>query len=275
MKIGFIGQGNMGSMIIRGLLNSGALNQHEIIISSRTMQKLENIKKEYPHIEITDNNKYLAQKSSKIFIFVKTGVVKEIIEDINPEIREDSHLIYIAAGLTMKNIEKIFNGKISKLIPSLASKMNEGVSLIYHNEKVDKKSANFINRLFEAIGDVKIIPEKDFEVASDLTSCAPAFIASIFRYFAESGAKHGNLTIDDAEEMVIKTLYGTSKLLYEGKMSFNDIISSVATKRGITEEGIKILEKEMPKTFDNLFNATLDKYKAIESDLDYEYNISR
>ena len=266
-KIGFIGYGSMGSMIIEGFLSSEVVKPDEIIVSNRTKSKLDDIKKEYPEIEITDNNAYLAGKCHKIFIFVGTSAVKEVIKEIKDELSEDSHITYIAAALTMDNVKSAFPGKITKVIPSLTSKVNEGVSLICHNEEVSEAEADFINNLFSSISDVKIVEEENFEAGTDLTSCAPAFIAEIFLKFAESGAKNSNFTPAEAKDMVIKTLYGTAKLLYEGDINFEEIISRVATKGGITEEGVKILEKRLPDIFDELLKTTLTKHEKIEDEL--------
>lgn len=271
MKIGFIGYGSMGSMIIDALLNSKTLKPEELIISNRTLNKLDKIKKEYPEIDITGNNKYLALKCQKIFIFVGTFAVKEVLEGIKDYIPPKTHIIHISAALTLENIEKVFDGKITKIIPSLTSKVNEGVSLIHHNKNVDEKEAKFINSLFETIGDIKIVQEEDFEVGSDLTSCSPAFIASIFQKFAETGSKQENFTSQEAEKMVIKTLYGTAKLLYEENMSFKEIISRVATKGGITEQGVKILENDLPETFNDLFKTTLKRHEEIKEELRQQY----
>jgi pyrroline-5-carboxylate reductase len=272
-KIGFIGYGSMGSMIIEGFLSSEVLKPDEIIISTRTKSKLDKIKEEYSEIEITDNNAYLAGKCGKIFLFTGTFAVKEVLEEIKGEISENSHIIYIAAALTTANVESVFPGKVTKVIPSITSKVNEGVSLICHNEKVSDNEVEFINNLFNSISSAKIIKEDDFEVGSDLTSCAPAFIAEIFMKFAEVSMKNSNFTKEEAEDMIVKTLYGTAKLLQEENISFQEIISRVATKRGITEEGVKILEKNLPDTFDELFKTTLDKHNEIKNELDKQYEI--
>ncbi len=270
-KIGFIGYGSMGSMIIEGVLSSEILKPDEIIISTRTMNKLVNIKEEYPEIEITDSNADLAEKCSEIFLFVGTSAVKEVIEEMKTKLSEDSHITYIAAALTIANIKSVFPGKITKVIPSLTSKVGEGVSLIHHNERVTEQEATFVNNLFNSISNVRIIEEENFEVGSDLTSCAPAFIAEIFMKFAEVSARNSNFTKEEAENMVINTLYGTAKLLKEENMSFKEVISRVATKGGITEEGVKVLEKELPDIFDELFKATLDKHQKIKEILDKQY----
>ncbi len=269
-KIGFIGYGSMGSMIIEGFLSSKVVKPDQIIVSNRTKSKLDDIKKEYPEIEITDNNAYLAGKCHKIFIFVGTSAVKEVIKEMKDELSEDSHITYIAAALTMDNVKSAFPGKITKVIPSLTSRVNEGVSLICHNEKVSEKEADFVNNLFSSISDVKIVEEENFEAGSDLTSCAPAFIAEIFMKFTEAGVKNSNFTEAEVEDMVIKTLYGTANLLYERNMGFEEVISRVATKGGITEEGVKILEKELPDTFNELLKTTLAKNKKIKEELNHQ-----
>jgi len=270
-KIGFIGYGSMGRMIINGFLSSGVLRPENAILSNRTLDKLIQIKNKYPEIEITSDNGFLQAKCDKIFFFVATSAVKEVIENIKGNLSEDSHIIYISAGLTMKNVSSIFPGKISKVIPSITSEVGEGVSLICHNQKVTERDAEVINELFNAISTVKIIDEEDFELGADLTSCTPAFIAQIVRDFAAAGAEKGNFSQEEAEDLVIRTLYGTAKLLYEQRISFDELISRVATKGGITEQGVKVLEKELPATFDELLKTTSSRYEEIEEKIDQQY----
>lgn len=71
--------------------------------------------------------------------------------------------------------------------------------------------------------------------------------------------------------MVIKTLYGTAKLLCEGNMGFDELIKRVATKGGITQEGIKVLEMRTPLVFDELFKATAGKNEYIKRTLNEEW----
>ncbi|HMK53896.1 MAG TPA: pyrroline-5-carboxylate reductase dimerization domain-containing protein [Methanobacteriaceae archaeon] len=269
-KIGFVGYGSMGSMLIRGFLSSGAVKPENMVVSTRTISKLTPLQNRYPSIETAENSKILASKCSRIFIFVNTSEVKTVLDEIRSEIDENTHIIYIAAGLSIKNIETRFNGKITKVMPSLTSEVKKGVSLVCHNQKVDRQDAEFIEFLFNNIGNVKIIKEEDFEAASDLTSCAPAFIALIFQEFARAGYENSNLTQKEAEDLVIKTLQGTAQLLSE--ISSHDLISRVATKGGITEEGLKVLEKIIPSLFQELFEVTLKKNQDRKEIMDTKYS---
>jgi pyrroline-5-carboxylate reductase len=71
--------------------------------------------------------------------------------------------------------------------------------------------------------------------------------------------------------MVTETLYGTAKLLQEKDMGFEDVINQVATKGGITEEGLKVLEEKILPIFDEIFEITLKKYEITEKELNNQY----
>ena len=116
-------------------------------------------------------------------------MLKDVIEEIKEFTSENTHFVYISAALTIENVNGIFNGKISKVMPSLTSKVLEGVTLICHNSDVTKAEAEYLNSLFNSIGEIKIINEEDFDVGADITSCSPAFIAKIFMEFAKTASK--------------------------------------------------------------------------------------
>ena len=270
-KIGFIGYGNMGSVIVNGLLFSEALKPAEVIISTRTKYKLLDLKNKYPEIEIAQHNSKTASKSNLLFLFVGTSDVKDVLEEIDDFTFEDTHIVYISAALTMENVESMFKGKITKVIPSITSEVFEGVSLVCHNSAVNDDEACYVNNLFNSIGNVKIIDEADFDVGTDITSSAPAFMARILMEFARTASINSGFSREETEEMVIKTLYGTSKLLYEKNMGFAKLISSVATKGGITEAGIRVLDAEMPEMFNKLFTETIEKHEIIKTELKEQY----
>jgi pyrroline-5-carboxylate reductase len=266
-KVGFIGYGAMGSMIIRGFLRSGVLDESQMIITTRTMSKLATLTESYPEVEIAPNNITLAERSQKLFILVNTGMVKGVLGEIIDHVSVKTHIIYISAGLTIQNLEKIFPGKISKVIPSLTSEVNEGMSLIAHNQQVTFEDAKFVENIFKTISKVKIVNENEFGLGADLTSCGPAFISFIMMKFAETALERDIFTTEEVEEMVTETLYGTARLLHEKDLKFEDVINQVATKGGITEEGLKVLDLELSPLFEKLFESTLKKYEKVEKEL--------
>lgn len=255
----------MGSMLVENLVLYDALKPEEIIVSTRTKSKLENLKRKYPMINIAEDNKDLAKKAKYIFICVKQIEVRGVLEEIKEYLRKDSHIISLAGAINLKTIEKVFDGKISKITPTILSEVKEGITLICHNEKVLEEDKNFIESLLGKISKVKRIKEEDFPLSVELTSCAPGFIACIFEEFMHSAKRH-NATLEDREirNMIIYTLFGTAKLLIDKNMDFEEVIERVATKGGITEEGIKVLREKLPSIFDELFEKTMAKRRKIK-----------
>lgn len=270
-KVGFIGFGSMGSMLVEGFINSNKLKPNEITVSTRTRPKLEKIKERYPEIEIADN-KSLAEKCNYIFLCVKPKDVKGILSEIKQWVLRDVHIVSIAACVTIENVQQIMrNCKITKVIPSITSEVNEGFSLVCHSQHVDRAGAEYIESLFGSISKIKVIEESSFEAGADLTSCAPGLFSAMILNFIEAGVRNSNFSKEEVEEMVIKTLYATSKLLSERNMTLHEMISRVATKGGITEEGVKIMDKYLPDVFDEVFKKTLQKHEVIKDILSKEY----
>jgi pyrroline-5-carboxylate reductase len=68
--------------------------------------------------------------------------------------------------------------------------------------------------------------------------------------------------------MVLMTFLGTVRLLQGKKFGFDELITRVATKGGITEEGLKILDEHLPFVFDELLEATLNKHQWVKAEMD-------
>ncbi|MDR0561852.1 MAG: hypothetical protein LBG73_04105, partial [Spirochaetaceae bacterium] len=82
-----------------------------------------------------------------------------------------------------------------------------------------------------------------------------------FKVITDEAEKHAALDKKQIIQMVIETVYGTEKLLLEKEMTFDNLIDRVATKGGITEEGVKIIEEKLPEVINEMFIKTLEKRK--------------
>ena len=67
-KIGFIGCGNMGHAILKGIIDSGLCNVSDVFVSARTKETLEKIRNELA-VNVCSNIE-VAQKSDILFIAV-------------------------------------------------------------------------------------------------------------------------------------------------------------------------------------------------------------
>jgi pyrroline-5-carboxylate reductase len=271
-KIGFIGYGSMGSIMLKALLDAFAVRQEEVIVTTRTKSKLHDFKKHYPNVEIVSTVAELGSKCHRVFICTGTMEVKGVLSELVQYLPPDAHIIIITGNIEIQSIERIFHGSITKIMPNQLSEIREGVSLVCHNEKVLLRDREFIKSAFELIGKVKEVNETQFALGADLCSCAPAFFASILRSLTEAAKHHGSLTEAEVKEMIVWTCYGTARLIVENNTSFADLISRVATKGGISEEGVKVLDGSLPRVFDDLLNITLTKHESVRRRIQEQYS---
>lgn len=82
IKIGIIGYGSMGSMLLNNFILSGGAKPEEIIVSTRTKTKLKNLEEVWKGINIASDNKEVTKKAKYIFICVKPQEVKPVLEEI-------------------------------------------------------------------------------------------------------------------------------------------------------------------------------------------------
>jgi pyrroline-5-carboxylate reductase len=88
----------------------------------------------------------------------------------------------------------------------------------------------------------------------------------------EAGLRHTDrFGRDEITEMVLQTMYGTSRLILEKKMDFRDVITRVATRGGITEEGVKVIEKGLPQVFDEMLDQCMRKREAVNGKILYQF----
>ncbi len=259
MRLGIIGTGHLGSMLVRKFVETGAIKAENIIASNRTREKVERLA-EGLGISI-GSNREVAEKSDVIFVSVRPLDVKGVLREIRGLLTPDKLLISAAADFPLKELIPLSFARAARVFPSITSERMKGVSLVALGENTTPRDKDLIFTLFKAIGYPVEVDENDFEVLADLTSCGPGYIAALMHEFSLVASWKG-VPKELAEDLVKKTLEGTAELLQEN--SFVELIACVATKGGITEEGVKVIQSETPPIFDHLFQATKAKHERVK-----------
>jgi pyrroline-5-carboxylate reductase len=261
-KIGFIGYGHMGSILLKSLLSTKAISPGELIVSTRTREKLDELIALFPAIEIAKNNLEVALKISTIFLCVGTYQVLPVLSEVKGAFQNNQHLIFISGGLEIASIERLFTGPITKVIPTLISEVKEGVTLICHNTKVSPAQKAYLWNVFHKIGKVKVIAESQFEIGADFTRFEQGLLAAICEQFVQAGTKHSDFTYEELTDMLLHSLNGTARLLLQNREGFKTLIDRVATKGGATEGGASVLESRLPDVFEQVFDVTSQRHET-------------
>ena len=273
MNIGFIGFGSMARMIIRGLIEYAKVDPGSIYVTRKNKDRLSEINSIFKDIHVVNTCREIMENAQMVFLCAKPAEIRDILLEIAPYMTGDTRIVSIAGSVSIANIQSVIKGKITKYIPTITSETGWGVSLVCHNDQISGEDAACFDGLISHFSKVRYVKEEDFSLATELTSCMPGFIASIFDNLTSSALRHTtSFDINTINSLVLDTLFATAKLLVESGMSFDEVVERVATKGGITREGVTVFDAALPRVFDMMFDATLEKRRITEEIINKDYH---
>jgi len=238
--ISFIGTGKMATALI-GSIYKNKLN-YEVTASDHQEENLRKINSKFNNIKTTLSNKEAVRNSEIVFICVKPQVISEVLNEIKNEIKNQL-VVSIAAGIKIQNIEKIIGKKrIIRVMPNVNCLVGEMAAVFAAGKNANKKDAEEVSKLLNGSGISFLVKEEQIDAFSVISGAGPAFFAYFIKGIAEAGIKNG-LKKEIAYQLAAKTALGTGKLLLETKITPDELINMVASKKGTTEAGLKVLDK--------------------------------
>jgi pyrroline-5-carboxylate reductase len=259
MKVGIIGYGNMASSMLEGLLRSGVLSSTDVVVSSRTASRMSPLAERWPDVETTVDNRLAASRSQVLFVCVRSEQAKEVVESIRPSLSPSAHVVLINGGVRLSDLRGS-DIRFSKVIPTVTAEVGKGVTLMHHGDNVTDEQRDRLERMFSAVGTVKVIDEDRFDVGTSMTSCGPAFVATFIEEFAKAAASRGGYSYEESLAMVTETVLATAALMSEGRNPAL-ICRAVATEGGITERGLNVMRSDLPTMLDMVMDAILSEHR--------------
>ncbi|WP_059102684.1 late competence protein ComER [Shouchella shacheensis] len=271
MKVGFIGTGSMGTMLIESLLDSKALLQEDIRIINRTPSKAEALKNEYPAIAIASSIEEVARTSEVLFLCVKPPEMPEVLKELAPLLEPTQTVISITSPVSVEALDSELPCKTARIIPSILNRASSGSTLISYGRRCKKADKERLRELVAFISEPLEIEENITRVSSDIVSCGPAFFSYLAQRFIDGAVNETEITREDATTLATSMLIGLGKLLEEGHYTLPALQQRVCVPGGITGVGIAVLEEELGDGFDELFKKTHEKFAAEKKKLTCEF----
>jgi len=240
MKIGFIGKGNMATAMITQLKTK---KNYEIYVAGRTFVEKYALKH---GIHAAKNNEELVLKSAVIILAVKPDVIPTVLGEIRDALVPGKQMIIsIAAGVSLKQLAAAIGKNeipFMRAMPNLNARIGEATSAIVENSVVDRTQLQCGIELFETIGHVYSIPEKDFSTFTAIAGSSPAFVFEFIDAMSRAALSHG-MPKQLATEIAASAVSGSAKLLLEAKTHPWEMIDKVSSPGGTTVAGTRKLHE--------------------------------
>ncbi|MFA8439615.1 late competence protein ComER [Pueribacillus sp. YX66] len=271
MKIGIIGTGNMGSILIQAMIESQSVEPRNLIITNRSIEKANRLKKQYPNIHIANDPIEVSKTCQFIFICVKPLQIYPLLQQLNDTLDERKVIVSITSPISTDELEHATNCQVARIIPSITNRALSGCTLISYGKRVTEENRRTLSSIMESFSKPIYISEEHTRVASDIVSCGPAFFSYLLQQFIDGAVRQTTISREVATELTCNMLIGLCSLIEKNYYSLETLQEKVTVKGGITGIGIDVLEKHVGDMFDQLFIETHRKYAEDRNEISEQF----
>lgn len=241
--IGFIGTGNMGSALLKGIINSGVIMPNKIFAFDKDEQKISKIA-EQTSINICSCIEEVINYSKYIIICVKPNIVESVLNSIKDIVNEEKVIISIAVGIPISKYTSILgnNAKIVRTMPNTPALVGEGATLACTTDNISQEDKNVIELIFKSVGIIEFIDEKYMNEVTALTGSSPAYVFMFIEAMADAAVLSG-LPRELAYKLAAQAVMGAAKLVLETGLHPAVLKDQVCSPGGTTIEAVACLEK--------------------------------
>ncbi|MCD6252959.1 MAG: pyrroline-5-carboxylate reductase [Thermotogae bacterium] len=240
--VGIIGVGNIGSIIVERLLETGKVGPDELVIFNRSPAKALRFKEK--GVEIASNAAEVCEKSTVIFLAVKPQDAPELFQQIKDCDFGEKLIVSTMTGVTIERIQKSTGcERVVRIMPNVPSAVGRGVVGAAYSPTLDKTNRSHVKQLLDSLGKIVEVRERDLAAVTALSGSGPAFVFVIVEALIDAGLRMG-LSYETARELILETLKGSAELLQLRGNHPGEFRHLVTSPAGTTIEGIFSLERE-------------------------------
>jgi pyrroline-5-carboxylate reductase len=232
----------MAGALILGLLHAGVVKAPRILVSDVREDRLEQLQKQHG-IKTTLDNRALIRESSVLVLAVKPQVVDKVLVAVGNEVKPDTLVVSIAAGISIAAIEARLppGARVVRSMPNVAALALAGATGIAAGTHATDHDMAAATALFEAVGRVVTLDESLLDAVTGLSGSGPAYVMLIIEALADGGVKVG-LHRDTALLLAAQTVFGATKLLLDTGDHPGRLKDMVTSPGGTAIAGLHTLE---------------------------------
>jgi pyrroline-5-carboxylate reductase len=243
-KIGFIGGGQMGEALIRGIIQSGLYAAGDILVAEPDAARRTYLNTTY-QVQPFDSGIPVWNSCATVILAVKPQVMGSLLAASKELITPEHLIISIAAGLPISFYESHLIGlacKIIRVMPNTPALVLESASALCGNKHVMPSDMDLAKSLFDAVGVAVILDEQYMDAVTGLSGSGPAYVFTFIEGMIDAGIKIG-LARPVAETLALQTVLGSVKLMQESGKHPAVLRAMVTSPGGTTIAAQHVMEK--------------------------------
>jgi pyrroline-5-carboxylate reductase len=226
MIVGFCGSGSMAAAMARGWVGDTPM-----LFADSGSGRAAGLAAEVGG-EAVGSNAELVTRADVVVLAFKPAA----LDTAKAELAGATAVMSLLGATPLAVLETAFpDAAVSRVMPNVATEVGRGVLCL------TGAAGPQLRGLLDRLGMVVELPDEQFDAATAVMGCAPAYLALAIEAIADAGAEAG-LDLDLSRRLVTETAAGTSELLR--RRSPAEVRAAVASPGGSTEAGLEALEEE-------------------------------
>lgn len=243
IRVGVIGCGNMGTSIVRGLVEKSFYPQH-IHVTDTDPKKITALRKDVP-VRAVRSARQIASICDVIVLAVKPRTISSVVDEIALCTPKSALVISIAAGVRIADLQKGFREKVPliRVMPNMPAQVGEGMSAYALGPYAAAAHEKTAETILGAIGEAVQVKEAAMDLVTAISGSGPAYFFLLAQTMIEAACELG-MKADIAKKLVYQTGLGSAKALAVTQEDPETLIERVASKGGTTEAALKVFRRK-------------------------------
>jgi pyrroline-5-carboxylate reductase len=247
MKIGVLGVGVMGEIIVSSLLSKEIVGREDLVAFDIHQERLKNLQQKFGFVAAKSAIE-LGNNADLIILATKPQNAVEVFQALHGRLLASQLVISIMAGIKLSQLQKgLCHKRLIRCMPNLAAKISQGMTVWMAGPETQDADRMLAKMIFQSFGrELEVDSEEKIDAATAVSGSGPAYIY----YMAESlmeTAVDLKFSEPEALKLVHQTFLGAMELWAETRESPALLRQKVTSKKGTTDAAMKEFEKNTLK----------------------------
>jgi pyrroline-5-carboxylate reductase len=239
----FIGGGNMGGALIRGLIAKG-LPAERISVGEAVQARRIALADELG-VHVSADNREVVEGADLVVLAVKPQDMATTVRVLAPGLAHRRPLVLsIAAGIRVADIQGWCGPGIAvvRAMPNRPALNNAGASALYAPAGLTPEQRKLAEDALAAVGTAVWVNEEDaLDVVTALSGSGPAYFFLLAELMTDAAVNLG-LARESAQELAIQTLFGSGRMARDSDGDLARLRAEVTSKGGTTEAALRVFD---------------------------------
>jgi pyrroline-5-carboxylate reductase len=239
----FIGGGNMGGALIRGLIAKG-MPAGRISVGEAVQARRIALADEFG-VHVSADNREIVEGADLVVLAVKPQDAAMTVRSLAPGLARRRPLVLsIAAGIRVADLQGWCGPGIAvvRAMPNRPALNNAGASALYAPTGLSAEQRRLAEDALAAVGTTVWVTEEDaLDVVTALSGSGPAYFFLLAELMTDAAVNLG-LTRESAQELAIQTLFGSGRMARDSDGDLARLRAEVTSKGGTTEAALRVFD---------------------------------